>query len=227
MPGKSVLTLVAAAAFFSGAATAADFERPSAAPVADYVQPPQAVNWSGLYLGVHGGYGFSAFRDAGQSLIGDASGGLIGFTGGYNFMATPQILLGVEADFAFAGIEATNAPAFWMAARGQADHLLTVRGRAGYAIDSLLLYASGGFAGGSNTISVASFFPRFWGNQSIFQTGWALGGGLEYMFMPRLSAKAEYMFTSVGSDSYFDFSPAALSSGLNTSAIKAGVNYHF
>ncbi len=47
------------------------------------------------------------------------------------------------------------------------------------------------------------------------------------MFMPQVSAKAEYMFTSVGPDSYFDFSTNALNSGVNASAIKAGLNYHF
>jgi len=229
MKRKSVALLLAPLFFVATTAMAADIFRGGAAPpAADYVAPPApAVNWSGFYLGLHGGYGFASFRDGGGSLIGDAGGGLIGFTGGYNFMVTPQFLLGVEADFAFAGIEGTNSPSPWIGARGEADHLLTVRGRAGYVIDALLLYASGGFAGGNNTIRAAGFFPPFWGDQSIFQTGWALGGGVEYMFMPRLSAKAEYMFTSVGSDRYFDFSPLSVSSGLNTSAIKAGLNYHF
>ena len=102
-----------------------------------------------------------------------------------------------------------------------------MRGRAGFAIDRLLLYASGGFAGSNIPLGFNSPFTAFWDDQSTFQTGWALGGGLEYMLMPEVSAKAEYMFTSVGSERYFDFSANALNSGVNTSAIKAGLNSHF
>lgn len=227
MKRKIAAALLAPLAFAATAVLAADLPRRGPPPVNDYMPPPPALTWSGFYLGIHGGYAFSSFQNGGSRLIGDADGGLIGVTGGYNFMVTPQFLLGAEADFAFAGISATRSPFFGAVARGEVDHLLTVRGRAGFAIDRLLLYASGGLAGSNNSVGLNSPFTAFWGYQSTFQTGWALGGGLEYMLMPQVSAKAEYMFTSVGSDRYFDFSTNALSSGVNTSAVKAGLNYHF
>ena len=44
------------------------------------------------------------------------------------------------------------------------------------------------------------------------------GAGLEFMLTNNnLSAKAEYMFTSVGSDRYFDFSRNVIQTSLNNS----------
>lgn len=226
MKGKIVAALLVSVALTASSALAADLPRRSAPP-ADYYPPPPVFTWSGFYLGVHGGYAFSSFQDGGHSLIGSPSGGLIGVTGGYNYMVTPQFLLGVEADFAFAGIERTHSSFFGAVARGEVDDLLTVRGRAGYAIDRALLYVTGGFAGGKVTVGVSNLFTGFAGSQSSFQTGWALGAGIEYMFTHSLSAKGEYMFTSVGSDRYFNFSPNALNTSVNTSSVKGGLNYHF
>jgi outer membrane immunogenic protein len=47
------------------------------------------------------------------------------------------------------------------------------------------------------------------------------------MVTNNLSAKAEYLFTSVGSDRYFGFSPAAIQTSVENSQVKVGVNYHF
>jgi outer membrane immunogenic protein len=106
--------------------------------------------------------------------------------------------------------------------------MVTIRGRVGYVMDRALVYVTGGFAGSNNTVSVNNVWGgAFYGEQSIFQTGWALGAGVEFMLTPNLSAKAEYLFTSVGSDRYFDYSYNALQSAVNTSAVKVGVNYHF
>lgn len=206
-------------------ATAADLPGRSAPP-ADYYPPPPAFTWQGFYAGVQGGVGFAAFQDGGGNLIGSSpSGGLIGLTAGYNFMAAPQLLVGAEVDFAFTGVSGSRAP-FWGAyAKGDVDDLLTIRGRAGYVMGPALIYATAGFAGSRNTIQFSQGF--FYGVEARFQPGWALGGGLEYMILPNLSAKGEYLFTSTGSGSYFDFSRYALSSGVNMSSIKAGVNYHF
>jgi len=208
----------------SGAA-AADLPGRSAPP-ANYYAPPPAFSWGGFYLGVQGGVGFASFTNGGGQLIGDPTGGLIGVTGGFNYMLAPQFLIGAEADFSFTGVKATTSP-FWGAyAKGALDDLLTVRGRAGYvAFDRALLYVSGGFAASKNTIEFSRW--PFYGFQASFQPGWALGAGVEYMITQSISAKGEYMFTSTGSGRYFDVSPYALDAGVNMSSVKGGLNYHF
>jgi outer membrane immunogenic protein len=218
------LALFCALLLVTNAALGADLPRGSS-PAMEYAPPP-TLTWGGFYAGVHGGVGFASFTDDGSRLIGDPTGGIIGVTGGFNYMATPEIVIGVEGDFSFAGVSATTSP-FWNAvAKGQVDNILTIRGRAGYAgIDRALLYVTGGFAASSVTLQYAQ--GPFYNYQSSFQPGWALGAGVEYMITSRISAKGEYIFTSTGSSRYFDFSPYALNSGVNMSAIKAGVNFHF
>jgi outer membrane immunogenic protein len=207
-------------------ANAADLPRGAPPPPA-YYTPPPAFTWQGLYLGVNAGYGFAAFKDGSRTLIGSPNGGLIGFTGGYNYMATQNILLGIEADFDFSNLKASQMPFFGLASTGTVDDLFTLRGRAGYAMDRALLYVTGGFAGSRNTVTVSNLYIPFYGQQSKFQTGWALGAGLEFMLTNNLSAKGEFIFTSVGSDRYFDFSPSAFQSSVNNSTVKGGLNYHF
>ena len=73
-------------------------------------------------------------------------------------------------------------------------------------------FAAAGFAGSRNAISVAGL--SFNGYQSSFQPGWTIGAGVEYMIMPRVSAKAEYLYTSTGSDTYFAGTPFQTYSGV-------------
>jgi outer membrane immunogenic protein len=205
---------------------AADLPRRSAPPV-DYYAPTPAATWQGFYFGVNGGYGWGAFTDGSDWVFGKPSGGMIGVTAGYNYLLAPNFLVGLEADIDFTGMKDWRAPYFGLTSATSMDDLLTVRGRAGYTLDRALFFVTGGFAGTRNTISVSNWWTGFSSQQSIFQAGWALGGGVEYMFLPNLSGKAEYLFTSVGSDQFFNFSTSALQAGTNSSQVRAGLNYHF
>lgn len=198
-----------------------------APPPVDYAPPPPSFTFGGFYVGVQGGWAFASFREDANRLLGDQNGGLIGVTGGYNYMVAPQFLIGAEADFAFADITGSRAPFFGAIARGEVDNILTVRGRAGLTMDRALFFVTGGFAASKNTIGLTTPFTGFTAFQSTFQPGWAVGAGMEYMLTSYLSAKGEYLFTSVGSDRYFDFSPNALNAGVNMSTVKGGLNFHF
>ena len=220
-------TLLAPLALAATPVLAADLPRGSPPPP-DYYSPRPVANWDGLYAGINGGIGFGSFTDGSDTLFANPTGGLIGFTLGYNHMVAPNLLIGIESDFDFAGLNASQNPYFGFVTQGSINDMVTVRGRVGYVMDRALVYVTGGFAGSNNTVSVSSVWGgAFYGQQSIFQTGWALGAGVEFMLTNNLSAKAEYLFTSVGSDRYFDYSYNALQSAVNTSAVKVGVNYHF
>ena len=88
----------------------------------------------------------------------------------------------------------------------------TLRGRAGYLVTpALLAYATGGLAYGSVSGS-AGFttsnpaYPAIglsspWGVSNVFsavRAGWTLGGGLEWMFVPGFTVKAEYLYYDLG-----------------------------
>lgn len=218
--------LIAPALLLCGAAAAADLPRHSAPPQ-DYYAPPPAFVWQGFYFGVNGGYAFSAFQDGSGDLLGQPSGWLIGATGGYNHTFAPNFLVGVEGDFDFSDSSSGRSPVFGLSGKSAVDNILTVRGRAGVTLDRILLFVTGGFAASNNTATLGNGFTGFYGQQSKFQPGWALGGGIELGVAPNLSAKAEYIFTSVGGERYFDFSPNALQSNVDTSMVRGGLNYHF
>ncbi len=100
-------------------------------------------------------------------------------------------------------------------------------GRAGFAMDAVLLYAKGGFAWANNktTFTLPEFGVSI--SDSHTHTGYTLGGGLEYLFTPSWSAKAEYMYTSLGSENYNLLGEQLASGNIDFHTIKVGVNYHF
>ncbi|ATQ69713.1 MULTISPECIES: outer membrane protein [Methylosinus] len=244
--------------FAVSSASAADL--PSAkAPVA-FVEPAPAFTWTGVYAGLNIGYGWSekqsiagtvsaagtpiAFWSFPSSAVdGVLGGGQIGYNRQF---AGTSFVVGLEADFRGAGVNGysngfgpTNQFGYtpFVNARQQLDWFGTVRGRLGYAVaPTLLVYGTGGFAYGGYratysggavgvpvTVSVSN---------SDVRTGWTAGGGVEWAFLPRWSAKVEYLYTELerGHDaSYALLGLVANQVGVQNRfhTISAGVNYHF
>ena len=84
----------------------------------------------------------------------------------------------------------------------------TVRGRAGLLLTpTLLVFGTGGLAYGEADLSAAWFSPKLtpvlnaggtaYGYQDM-RTGWTGGGGVEWMFLPKWSAKVEYLYYDLG-----------------------------
>jgi outer membrane immunogenic protein len=218
------LLLAGVALSVATAASAADMRaRPySKAPPA-VVSP--AYNWSGFYIGAMGGYGWGT--DAG-------SGGFGGGTVGYNWQFPgSQFVFGIEVDAAGASIkdsfteEVDIGVLTPLTADSKINSFGSVTGRAGFAMDAVLLYAKGGFAWGNNKTTFT--LPEFGVSNSDSQThtGYTLGGGLEYLFTPNWSAKAEYMYTSLGGETYTLLGVPQPSGDLDFHTVKVGVNYHF
>ena len=215
------LLLAGVALSVATAASAADMQArpytkaPPAAVVAVY-------NWSGFYVGAMGGYGWGT--DAG-------SGGFGGGTVGYNWqLPGSQFVFGVEVDAAGASIKDsfTVEDAGILATQdSKINSFGSVTGRAGFAMDAVLLYAKGGFAWANNKTTIS--LPEFGitSSDSHTHTGYTIGGGLEYMFAPNWSAKGEYMFTSLGSKTYNLGGDLFDSGTIDFHTIKVGVNYHF
>lgn len=176
----------------SAPAKAADV--PVKAPVYK-AAPAPAFNWTGFYFGGHIGYGEA------EDPIGATIDGMIGGVQvGYNWHFSRNWVFGIEADIA--GTDMNNAFGAHM------DYLGTIRARAGYAMDRVLIYGTGGFA-----------FSRI---QNVLGAhlngeGYAIGAGLEWAFARNWSAKVEYMFHDI------DFGPG----DVEVSTFKFGVNYRF
>lgn len=217
------LLLAAALLSVATAASAADMQaRPyTKAPPPQVVSP--AYNWSGFYIGAMGGYGWDS---------GNFSGGFGGGTVGYNWQFPgSQFVFGIEVDAAGASIKDSITEDIGLGILATEELKInsfgSVTGRAGFAMDAFLLYAKGGFAWANrkDSISVPALGVTLSDSQS--HTGYTIGGGLEYLFTPNWSAKGEYMFTSLGSETY-NFGGDRLDSGtIDLHTIKVGVNYRF
>ena len=108
----------------------------------------------------------------------------------------------------------------------------SITGRVGYTWGPGLLYVKGGYAYSDNSESVTSTVtgaPIAFATNGDHSNGWTAGVGVEYMFAPSWSAKAEYQYYNFGNATFT--SPAGLvSTGSFTTddhTVTAGVNYRF
>lgn len=216
-PMRVALVSAAALAVFSASAHADGVPRPYSAPV---VLTPSS--WTGFYAGVNGGYTAMAPQDRDIILQSSSGGGMLTLPGmdpqgafgggqfGYNWQSGP-LVLGVEADIQGADIHdgfnvAGTAPGLGsgsLTGHQDIDWFGTVRGRVGFAFDRALIYGTGGFAYGGvkdelfgvSSVSGATVDLRREGTQ----TGFTVGGGVEYAIYPHWSLKIEYQFIDLGS----------------------------
>jgi outer membrane immunogenic protein len=220
---KQLLLAGVAAVSVASAASAADMQaRPYKAPPPAVMISP-AYNWSGFYLGAMGGWG-------GGGNVG--SGGFGGGTVGYNWQFPgSQFVFGVEVDAAGASIKDSFTDdlggGILITQDSKINSLGSVTGRAGFAMDALLLYAKGGFAWANNKTTISVPLLGASSSDSHTHTGYTLGGGLEYLFSPSWSAKAEYMYTNLGSENYNLLCDSLPSGTIDFHTVKVGVNYHF
>ena len=218
--------LLAGAAFIAlaSSASAADLSPSYKAPP-PYVPVTPAYNWSGFYVGAMGGYGWSANSDG----LLDLSGGFGGGTIGYNWqLPASQFLFGIEVDAAAASISQSGGVFGLATVDDKIRAFGSVTGRLGIAANAALFYVKGGYAWADNHFAVTTF-NGLGLSDSRLHSGWTVGGGVEYMFAPSWSAKAEYMYTDFDSANYFgDIIPGGIESGrAQIHTVKAGLNYHF
>jgi outer membrane immunogenic protein len=221
--------LIAAAAVFAvattmTAASAADMAHrrmPTKAPA--YID--QQYNWTGVYAGINGGYGFgnSEWSAATGSNSFNTSGGLVGGTIGYN-QQMGQLVVGVEGDVDASWIKGTTAAAPCTTSCETSNSWIgTARGRIGYAFNRVMPYATAGAAFGDIKATPAGF-----GGVSDTNVGWTAGAGVEVALAGRWSAKAEYLYADLG-DTNCAAGRCAVSTNTDftTNMVRGGVNYHF
>lgn len=209
---KKVLLASACLFALAAPASAADLaaRHYTKAPIA----PAAVYNWTGFYLGVVGG---GAWENASDPRM---QGGFVGGTAGYNWQ-TGNIVFGIEADGAWADVSASTT-ALGITVASKTDALGTVRGRIGWAVNNVLLYGTGGYAWIDNKITLSALGVSV--SESKFHSGWTVGAGVEAFFAPQWSVKGEYLYRSLGGETYFGAIPTGT---LNFHTVQVGVNYHF
>jgi outer membrane immunogenic protein len=151
------------------------------APLPDFVPP---FSWTGIYLGVQGGYAWGGLNfDDGSGLTvswPQHKGWFAGGYAGFNLQLNPFVF-GVEGDADGGNRDGATHVGGGYSARTDIDALASVRGRAGLAADRLLFFATGGWAWAD--VSSTWGAPNL--SRSTVDTtldGWTMGGGLDYAF---------------------------------------------
>jgi len=206
---KKLLLAACAAAAAASPALAGDLplERRST-----YVPPEVAnrlFNWTGFYAGIHGGYAW------GNAAGLNPNGFVGGVQAGYNFQVSPSGVLGFETD-----ISATSIDDKAGGVKFGVDYLGTIRARAGYTVDRAMFYATGGAAYGRGALEVGGL------SNTQFHGGWTLGGGVEAMVTPNVSARLEYLYVDLAKETYQSVvGPTSVS--YKTNIVRGGLNYRF
>ena len=216
----------------AGAANAADLR--ARMPVKAAPPPAPVYDWNGFYAGVYRGTSIgrseaSSSVTPGRAEVNDTSfsGGL---TVGYNWQFAPNGLLGIEGDIGWLGtkrsIGSFDEPFNTVGVK--ATWYDTIRARLGYVTGPSLLYVTGGAAS-------AHVEQTFGGDLGVAPTtskstewGWVAGGGIETKISRNWSAKTEYLYVDLGSNSF----AATTVGGVETAtfknqfhAFKTGLNY--
>lgn len=228
---KKLSMCVAVLAATTGISHAADVIMEAPAPM---VAPmPVAERWAGFYAGVHAGY---ATGDADFDSAAPAPDGSISFDGfiggvqaGYNWQFN-NLVFGVEGVLSYSDVEGSETLAVGpgsITSTTSTEWAGLARLRAGYALDSILIYGTGGFAfaraeGGAIPTGLGGG-PEF---VTETLTGWTAGAGVEAFVTETVSLRGEWTYTDYGSEDFvYDGGTSVVDADAH--AFTVGLNFHF
>jgi outer membrane immunogenic protein len=251
---KRVL-IALATGLLSGQALAADLPMPAPPPraAAAYVPIITPFSWTGIYVGGNAGAAWN------RGTVSDAAGNSFTlpstnavFTGGGQVGGNWQInvlVLGVEGQFDWlanqnnasagiavpAGAGTTNT----LQVISKDRWLTTLTGRIGVAADHWLFYGKGGVAWVGNqsfTVNNVTTGQSFTNSSGSWNTGWTVGGGIEWAFAGPWSVKLEYDYIRLTSSSFTVPTPSPVgvlagdvftTGNRNIQTALIGINYRF
>jgi outer membrane immunogenic protein len=229
---KFLLATVALAAFAAPALGADLGARPSyynkAAPV--YAAP--LYNWTGFYIGGHVGGAFAGSNNFNGLVLSDYSARFLGgLQAGADYQFAPNWVLGAEGQYSWLGGNYINAtfPGGAIYNNNQRG-LGSITGRVGYTWGPGLVYVKGGYAYSDNRDTLTFLGANVpFALDKNHSNGYTVGAGVEYMFAPNWSAKAEYMYYDFGNTRFVTPAPLAPFGSWHNDehTLKVGVNYRF
>jgi outer membrane immunogenic protein len=222
-PLAAISALALAGAVTVGSAQAADLYAPreSLKDAPSAPGPRACALFQGFYIGGHAGsasYDWSwddrdawaASRGALPHSVSDTESGFIGgVQGGFNWQRGCTVF-GLEADWSWADLDGTerhtdgiNSASLTVAS--DVGGFGTVRMRSGVVVDSLLIYATGGFAFADIerdwTVVKASSLPETFSSDDR-RWGWTAGVGAEWAIADRISLKSEALYLRFEDDTF-------------------------
>ena len=230
---------------FAGAPPAAPAGALSPALV--YKSPPgrYTYDWTGIYFGADGGFGWTTFNGTLLDAIGTpltpfsyrVNGPVAGLFVGGNYQINKAVL-GVEGDWQWSNLLGNNQVLAPLGAAGTfpsgpflvsttVKDYASVRGRLGLAFDRFLVFGTGGWAWGNPLTSYALVGAAPFFNNGGSSTGWTAGLGVDYAFTDSVVGRIEYRYTSLETSGFVSTATntAAASDRLPISDLRAGIAY--
>lgn len=226
---KAIFSLVAAASLASASSTLAGGA--GAAPASGF-------SWSGVFVGAYAGGSFSSNKLVNLNSSTDVSFSPSAFTGGalvgFNYQID-AFVLGAEGEFGSNAWKATgnylNGNGGTRNATSESTYIGRVRGRAGYAMDNMLFFISGGASFADDRVTQTN--PNNGRSDSIRKdlAGWNVGAGVEYAFTGNWTGRLEYIYDNFGKTTYdFQSLPTGFANRsvrLESSSVRVGLQYKF
>ncbi len=197
MKASKTLALALGAAVLAVPAYAADviFQEPPIQPQPIVSMPVDT--WTGGYVGLQAGYGFSGRvrdRTDGTSVATDGFYG--GAFAGYNFQSG-MMVFGGEADLNYSRIRGTGTIDGDPAARTRPSVDGSIRARAGVAVtDDILVYGTAGVAGERLRVTANG------ASDTNTMVGFTAGVGMDARLTDQVFGRVEYRYTQYGSQNF-------------------------
>jgi outer membrane immunogenic protein len=189
-------------------------------------------SWTGFYIGGHAGGAFSGNNSFNGLVLSNYDARFLGgVQAGADYQFAGSFVVGVEGQYSWLGGNKIGAifPAGFVYSNNQRG-LGSVTGRVGYSWGPALFYAKGGYAYSDNreTLTFGGTPVAFTLDRS-HSSGYTVGGGIEYLFTPSWSAKAEYQYYDFGSSRFLTPVPLVPFGTFNNNehTLKAALNYRF
>jgi outer membrane immunogenic protein len=182
-------------------------------------------DWSGIYIGAFGGYGWGNAELDGFDGDFDVDGGLGGAHIGYNFVAGAWVF-GLESEFGWTGLSGDVGGVVLglpVGVEGDLNWFGSTTGRVGYAFDNILVYGKGGVSYGELEVSGTGALAGL--GQDDTSIGWTAGAGVEMGFTESIIGRLEYQYYDFGS---FESDVAGLpEADFDMHTIKAAISFKF
>ncbi len=208
-----------------------------AAQSGDMEVPTSTYDWTGGYVGLQVGYGWGDTQPI-YNVTSQADVNMKGFLGGldagYNIQ-TGNIVLGLEVDASLVDISGSlqgspNTPCVFSApsvyCTANVNWLTTGRIRAGYAINNVMPYITGGLAlgGVEGTFDFGGACNCFVDDKAL---GYVVGGGIEWAVTEKWTTKAEFLYVNLGTPSISGTNTFVEADTYDFATARFGFNYAF
>lgn len=212
---------------------------------------PEGFDWTGAYVGGHAGWGWIDFKGAYDTSDEDPEddfvdggagdfdleddGFLGGFQAGYN-LQIDHFVLGIEGDISFVSWEDDQTSDDDPPERVSfdTDLLISLRARAGLAMDNLLFYATAGVAWTDTNFQADDDTTNNDADEEgdlDLDNGFVVGGGAEFAFDENWSVRAEGLYYAFDRESIEDLTDDTDEDDFakidDLFVVRAGLNFRF